>query len=107
MNCNLVIANDYGGPLDDIEKLLTKSWLLLQKGAASQFDSSSVEVALSFLKKKRKNMEKKNNRWLNLLSYEENVDLCSWKDKFYNITDNHIKNCKFFLPYTQFKNKGF
>ena len=48
MNCNLVIANDYGGPLDDIEKLLTKSWLLLQKGAASQFDSSSVEVALSF-----------------------------------------------------------
>ena len=40
MNCNLVIANYYGGLLDDIKKLklLIKGRLLLEKGAAYQFD---------------------------------------------------------------------
>ena len=31
LNCNLVIANDYGDLLDDIKELSTKSWLLLEK----------------------------------------------------------------------------
>ena len=55
MNCNLVIANDYGRLLGDIEKLSTKSWLLLEKRAAYQFDLSLVELALSFpgMKKNR------------------------------------------------------
>ena len=48
MNCNLVLANDYGGLLDNIKKLSTKSLLLLEKGAACQFDLSLVELALSF-----------------------------------------------------------
>ena len=48
MICNLVIANDYGRQLDDIKKLSTKSRLLLEKGAAHQFDLSLVELALSF-----------------------------------------------------------
>ena len=48
MNCNLVIANDYGGLLEDIKKLSKKSRLLLKKGAAYQFDLSSVELALPF-----------------------------------------------------------
>ena len=55
MICNLVIANDYGRQLDDIKKLSTKSRLLLEKGAAYQFDLSLVELALSF-----PGMEKKN-----------------------------------------------
>ena len=99
MNCNLVIANDYGGLLDDIKKLSTKSRLLLEKGAAYQFDLLLVELALSFpgMEKETENKSK-----LNLLSYQENVDLFSSKYKFYDITD-----CKFFSPYTQFKNKGF
>ena len=99
MNCNLVIANDYGGLLDDIKKLSTKSRLLLEKGAAYQFDLLLVELALSFpgMEKETENKSK-----LNLLSYQENVDLFSSKYKFYDITD-----CKIFSPYTQFKNKGF
>ena len=48
VNCNLVIANDYGGLLDNMKKLLTKSRLLLEKGAAYQFDLYLVELALSF-----------------------------------------------------------
>ena len=48
MNCNLVLANDYGRLLDDIKKLLTKSRLLLEKQAEYQFDLSLVELALSF-----------------------------------------------------------
>ena len=48
MNCNLVIANDYGGLLEDIKKLSKKSRLLSKKGAAYQFDLSSVELALPF-----------------------------------------------------------
>ena len=40
MNCNLVIAKDYGGLLDNIKKLLAKSRLLLEKGAAYQLDLS-------------------------------------------------------------------
>ena len=48
MICNLVIANDYGRQLDDIKKLSTKSRLLLEKGAAHQFDLYLVELALSF-----------------------------------------------------------
>ena len=99
MNCNLVIANDYGGLLDDIKKLSTKSRLLLEKGAAYQFDLLLVELALSFpgMEKETENKSK-----LNLLSYQENVDLFSSKYKFYDITD-----CQIFSPYTQFKNKGF
>ena len=55
MNCNLVIANDYGRLLDDIKKLSTKSRFLLEKRAAYQFNLSSVELALSFpgMEKKR------------------------------------------------------
>ena len=41
------------------------------------------------------------------MSYQENVDLFSWKHKFNDITDNQIKDCKFFSPFTQFKNIGF
>ena len=48
MNCNLVIANGYGGLLEDMKKLSKKSRLLLKKGAAYQFDLSSVELALPF-----------------------------------------------------------
>ena len=72
MNCNLVIANDYGGLLDNIKKLSTKSLLLLEKGAACQFDLSLVELALSF-----PGMEKKTEK-LNLLSYPEHMDLYSF-----------------------------
>ena len=45
MNCNLVIANNL---LDNVKELSTKSWLLLQKGLAYQFDLSLIELALSF-----------------------------------------------------------
>ena len=41
------------------------------------------------------------------LSYPENMDLYSWKYKFYEIKDNQIKDCKIFSPYTHFKNKEF
>ena len=44
---NLVTANDYGRLLDDIRKLSTKSRLLLEKGAAYQFDLSLIKLALS------------------------------------------------------------
>ena len=48
MNCNLVIANDYGDLLDDIKELPTNSRLSLEKGPAYQFDFSLIELALSF-----------------------------------------------------------
>ena len=41
------------------------------------------------------------------MSYQEKIDLFSWKYKFYGITDNQIKDYKNFSPYTQYKNKGF
>ena len=57
--------------LDNIKKLLTKSRLLLEKGTAYQLNLSLVKLALSF-----PGMEKKTDK-LNLLSYQENVDLFS------------------------------
>ena len=42
-----------------------------------------------------------------ILSYPENMDLYSWINKFYDIKDNQIKDCKIFSPYMHFKNKGF
>ena len=48
MNCNLVIASDYGWLLGGMKKLSTKSRLLLGKGAAYQFYIVLVELALSF-----------------------------------------------------------
>ena len=98
MNCNLVIANDYGGLSEDIKKLSKKSRLLFTKRAAYQFDLSSVELALPF-----RGIEKIDK--LNLLSYQENVDLFNWKYTFY-VSGNQLKDCKIFSPYTQFKNKG-
>ena len=41
------------------------------------------------------------------LLYQENIDLYSWKYKFYDIKDNQVKDCKMLSTYTQFKNKGF
>ena len=41
------------------------------------------------------------------LLYQENIDLYSWKYKFYDIKDNQVKDCKIFSTYTQSKNKGF
>ena len=101
MNCNLVIANDYGDLLDEIKELSTKSQLLLEKGPAHQFDLSLIELALSF-----PGMEKKVDE-MYFLSYPENMDLYSWKYEFYDSNDNQIKNCKIFSPYTQSKNEGF
>ena len=43
---------------------------------------------------------------LNFLSFKENTNCYSWKYKFYDVRDNLIKDCKIFLPYTQFLNKG-
>ena len=100
MNCNLVTANDYGGLLDDIKKLSTKSWLLLEKEATYQFDLSLVELELSF-----PGMKKAPDK-LNFLSYQENVDLFSWKYKFYNIPDNQIKDCKIFSHICNLKIKA-
>ena len=88
MNCNLVIANDYGGLSEDIKKLSKKSRLLFTKRAAYQFDLSSVELALPF-----RGIEKIDK--LNLLSYQENVDLFNWKYTFY-VSGNQLKDCKFF-----------
>ena len=101
MNYNLVIMNDYGDLLDDIKELSTKSQLLLEKGPANQFGLSLIKLALSF-----SGMEKKVDE-MYFLSYPENMDLYCWKYKFYDIKDNQMKDCKFFSPYTQFKNKGF
>ena len=64
VNCNLVISNDYDGLLDNINKLSTKSRLLLETGAAYQFDLSLVELALSF-----PGMKKTPDK-LNLLTYQ-------------------------------------
>ena len=76
MNCNLVIANNYGDLLEDIKELSTESQLLLQKGRAYLFHLSLIELALSF-----PGMEQ-NVDEMNFLSYSENIDLCSWKYKF-------------------------
>ena len=62
MNCNLVVANDYGGLLNDTKNLSRKSRLLYEKGAAYQFDLSLVELALSFpgMEKETENKSKLN-----------------------------------------------
>ena len=101
MNCNLVIANYYGDILDDIKKYSAKRWLSLEKGSSYQFDLSLLRLAFYQPGMKHEIDE------LYLLSYQENVDLFSWRYKFYDITDNQIKDCKMFSPYMQFKNKGF
>ena len=44
---------------------------------------------------------------LYFLLYQEDINLHGWKYKFYDIKDNQVKDCKIFLRYTQFKNKGF
>ena len=101
MNCNLVIANYYGDILDNIKKYSAKRRLSLEKGPSHQFDLSLLILAFYQPGMKHEIDE------LYLLSYQENVDLFSWRYKFYDITDNQIKDCKIFSPYMQFKNKGF
>ena len=77
--------SDYGDLLH-IKELSTKSWLFLEKGPAYQFDLSLIKLALSF-----PGMEK-NVDEMYFLSYPENMDLYSWKYKFYDIKDNEIKD---------------
>ena len=78
---NLDIAKDYGRLLDDIRKLSIKSQLLLEKGAAYQFDLSLIKLALSSAGMETETKKKKTDK-LNLFSYEENVDLFSWNINF-------------------------
>ena len=101
MNCNLVIANDYGDLLEDMKKLSTKSRLLLEEGAAYQFDLSLLTLAFSYPGMKREIDE------LYFFSYQENIDLYRWKHKFYDIKDNQVKDYKIFSLFMQFNNKGF
>ena len=101
MNYNLVIMNDYGDLLDDIKELFPKSRLLLEKGAAYQFDLPLLRLAFYFPGMRHEVDE------LYCLLYQENIDLYRWKYKFHYIKDNQVKDFKFFSPNTQFKNKGF
>ena len=89
MNCDLVIANDYGRLLDDIKKLSTKSRLFLEKGAVYQFDLSLVEFALSFP------IFSHIKRTLNVLVGNINFTI-----------SQILKIIEFFSLYMQFKNKG-
>ena len=61
---NLVTANDYGRLLDDIRKLSTKSRLLLEKGAAYQFDLSLIKLALSSAGMETETKKKKQINWI-------------------------------------------
>ena len=45
MNCNLIIANDYGDVTQHIKDLPEKSWLLLEKGPAYQFKLAFVYLS--------------------------------------------------------------
>ena len=101
MNCNLVIANDYGDLLDNIKELSTKSRLLIEKGPAYQFDLSLLRLAFYFSGMKHEVDD------LYFLLHQENINLYSRKYKFYNLKDNQVKDCKVFSRYTQFKNKDF
>ena len=74
---------------------------MIEKGPAYQFDLSLLRLAFYYLGIEQKLDE------LYFLSYQKNIDLYSWKYKFYHIKDNQIRDCKFSSPYTQFKNKGF
>ena len=101
MNCSVVIVNDYSDLLDDVNELSTKSWWLLEKRPAYQFSLSLLRLAFYF-----PGMEKKVDD-MYFLSYPENIDLYSWKYKFYNVKDNQVKDCKIFSLYAQFKTEGF
>ena len=73
---------------------------MIEKGPAYQFDLSLLRLAFYYLGIEQKLDE------LYFLSYQKNIDLYSWKYKFYHIKDNQIRDCKFSSPCTQFKNKG-
>ena len=74
--------------------------MLLKNGPACQFDLS--HFALGF------HCQGMERNWTNLcfLSFQENINHYNWKYKFYDVKDNLIKDCKIFLPYMQFLNKG-
>ena len=101
VNCNLVVANDHGDLLGDIKELSTKSQLLLEKRPAYQFDLSLLRLPFYFPGMKHEVDE------LYFLSYQENIDLYSWKYQFYDIKDSQVKSCKFISLYMLFKNKSF
>ena len=61
---NLDIAKDYGRLLDDIRKLSIKSQLLLEKGAAYQFDLSLIKLALSSAGMETETKKKKKINWI-------------------------------------------
>ena len=69
--------------------------MLLEKGAAYQFDLSLIKLALSSAGMETETKKKKKDK-LNHFPYEENVDPFSWKYKFYDIKDNQIKDCEIF-----------
>ena len=95
MNCNLIIANDYGDLTQDIKDLSEKSWLLLEKGPAYQF-----KLAFVCLLYYHPGLNEKTEEFL---SYKENMEFFSYKYKFYDVIDNQIKNSKIFSPLSQFK----
>ena len=101
MNCNLIIANDYGNVTQDINDIPEKSWLLLEKGPAYQFKLAFVYLLYYYPSQNGK------TEVLDFLSYKENMEFFSYKYKFYDVADNQIKNCKIFSPLSQFKYNGF
>ena len=73
MNCNLVIAKDYGDLLDYTKKISAKRRLFLEKGPSYQCDLSLLRLAFYEPGMKHEIEE------LYLLLYQESVDLFSLK----------------------------
>ena len=82
MNCNLIIANDYGDVTQDIKDLSEKSRLLLEKGPVHKF-----KLAFVFLLYYYPCLNGK-TEVLDFLSYKENMAFFSSKYKFYDVVDN-------------------
>ena len=73
INCNLIIANDYGDVTQDIKDLSKKSQLLLEKGPPYQFKLVFVYLLHYYPSLNGK------TEVLDFLSYKENIEFFSQK----------------------------
>ena len=99
MNCNLVRQRLWQ-TIGRYKKVIDKKLIVIRtrSSISIRFVFSRMSIIFS---RYEKNPDK-----LNLLAYQENVDLFSWKYTFYDITDNQIKDCKIFSPLCNLKIKA-
>ena len=105
LDCNLILQNaiEYKDKIKFLDKLSTKSRLLLEKGPLYQLDINGIYTIV----RREYDFPELDKLTYNFTQYPKIIDANCFQYKFYDTTHKRIKHCKISSPFSRFKSTGF